>query len=325
MTNRVRWGILSTANIGRKRVIPAIHESHSGEVVAIASRSQDKASAFAAELNIPMAYGSYEALLADPNVDAVYNPLPNGDHAEWSIRCAEAGKAVLCEKPLARDADEAQHMVDVFAERGILLAEAFMYRFHPQTQRVLALVRDGAIGTLQVIQSAFTFTVRHEGDIRLSAALAGGSLMDVGCYCVNVMRLITGEEPDDVRAVGRFGAGEDGVDESLAGVLHFPSGVIGHFDSGLRAYRTHMVDLRGTHGRILVEEAFTPAADQSTVIRYWQGEVFEALSIPPANQYTRMVDDFGDALLTGRAPLYPAQDAVANMRVIDHLRRSARG
>ena len=323
MTEKIRWGIISTANIGRKRVIPAIQASTNGEVVAVASRDAARAREFADMLDIPTAYGDYDALLNDPNVDAIYNPLPNAQHAEWSIKCAVAGKPTLCEKPLARDADEAQRMVDAFKSRDVLLAEAFMYRFHPQTQRVLAMVNNGEIGTLHTMKGAFTFPLRNEGNIRLSKDLAGGSLMDVGCYCVNVMRLMAGENPVEGHAVAQFGA-ESRVDEWLAGVLKFPSGAVGHLDCSLRSYRTHTYDLRGSEGRIVVEEGFVMDADKPTTIRHWRGDSYNEIVIPAANSYTLMVEDFADALLNHRAPRYAPQDGVDNMRVIDMLLASAR-
>ena len=324
MSRMVRWGILSTAGIGEKRVIPAIHKSQNGEVVAVASRALDRAQAFASRNNIPRAYGSYEELLADPEIDAIYIPVPNSQHAEWSIRCAEAGIPTLCEKPLASDADEAQHMVDVFAERGILFAEAFMYRFHPQHDRVRQLIADGAIGEMKMINATFSFRVGDEDNIRLQADLGGGALMDVGCYCINVMRLYTGEVPSRMRALAHFGAKSD-VDEIVAAALEFPSGVFGHFDASLRLLKTHQVEVRGTGGRILVPEAFVPY-DSPTRILLWQDESAppQEIEIPDVDQYQVMVEDFADALLNKRAPRYLPQDAVDNMRVIDALRASAR-
>ncbi len=321
----IRWGILSTANIGRKKVIPAIQNSRNGEVAAVASRSLDRARAFADELSIPTAYGAYEELIADPDIDAIYNPLPNSEHATWSIRCAEAGKPTLCEKPLASDAREAQKMVDAFATQGVLFAEAFMYRFHPQTQKVRAMVDEGAIGEVQTLSAAFTFPVRDEGDIRLSKPLAGGAVMDVGCYCINVMRLMTGEEPAEAHAAARFGE-ESQVDELLAGVLRFPSGAVGHFDCSLRAFRTHTYEIRGTTGRIQVEAGFIMPADQAATIRYWQGDAdaYEEIAVPPADHYQLMVEDFADALLENRPPRFPPEDAVRNMEVIDRLLASVR-
>lgn len=320
MTEPIRWGILSTANIGRARVIPAIQKSNTGTVVAVASRDQRRAQDFASELNIPTAYGSYEALLAAPDIDAIYNPLPNSLHAEWAIKCAEAGKPMLCEKPLASDVTEAQQIVDAFVERGILFAEAFMYRFHPQTERVRAMLDEGAVGEMHVVQATFTFAVRSESNIRLSQELAGGSLMDVGCYCVNVMRLMVREEPDDVHAIARFGD----VDEKLTGILSFPSGVIGHFDSSLRTYRTHTYEIRGSRGRIRVPEAFVPDHTTSPLIQYWNQDGYEEIHIEAADQYQLMVEDFQEAYQNKHPPRFHPQDAVDNMMVIDKLLESAR-
>lgn len=324
MTDRIRWGILSTANIGLKRVIPAIQASHNGDVMAIASRDFARANDIASDLDIPLAFGSYEDLFNAPNVDAIYNPLPNALHAGWSIKAAEAGKPVLCEKPLAVDAPEAQRMVDAFAEQNLLFAEAFMYRFHPQTQKVLAMVRDGAVGTVTSLSAAFTFPVRNKHNIRLQADLAGGALMDVGCYCVNVMRLLTGEEPDEAHAVAHFGP-ETRVDESIAGALRFPSGVVGHFEASLRAYRSHQVEIRGTKGRILVPEAFVPDINADTTVHHWYDDWQEDKIIDGDDHYKLMVEDFADALLKGRPPRYAPEDAVAQMRVMDRLLASARG
>lgn len=322
MADTVRWGILSTANIARKRVIPAIDKAVNGEVVAVASRNQDRAREFANALNIAAAYGSYEDLLAADDVDAIYIGLPNSMHMEWAIKCAQAGKPTLCEKPLAANADEAQHMVDAFEEAGVLFAEAFMYRFHPQNQRVHQMLQDGAIGAVHTINAAFTFTLSDEGNIRLSAELAGGSLMDVGCYCVNSMRFLTDEEPIGVQAFADFGK-HSGVDERLTGILQFPGGVLGHFDSSLRTHRSHWYEVRGDKGRIVVPQSYVPEPDAMTVIYYEHGNETEAIEVQPIDQYQLMVEDFADALLNSRAPRFAPLDAVLNMKVIDALYQSA--
>ncbi|RMF78505.1 MAG: gfo/Idh/MocA family oxidoreductase [Chloroflexi bacterium] len=323
MADKIRWGVISTANIGRKRVLPAIQQSRNGELVAIASRNLDSAQAVADELGIPKAYGSYEALIADPDIDAIYNPLPNSLHAEWSIKCAEAGKPTLCEKPLASDAAEAQTMVDAFAERGVLFAEAFMWRFHPRSQRVKQMLDDGAVGDVHVISATFSFRLSDESNIRLSKALAGGSLMDVGCYCINAARFFTGEEPIDGQAFADWGA-TTGVEERLTAILRFESGVIAHFDSSLRSQKTHQYEIRGSKGRILVEDSFVPEASVETVIRYWHEGSYEAIKIDPANHYQIMVEDFADALSNNRPPKFLPQDGVNNMKVIDMLLAKAR-
>lgn len=323
MTERIRWGILSTANIARTEVIPAIQQSRNGVVAAVASRDLGRAQAFAQELGIPTAYGSYQDLIDDPNIEAIYNPLPNSEHAIWSIRCAQAGKPVLCEKPLASNADEAETMVRRFAERGLLLAEAFMYRYHPQTEQVKAMLEAGAVGELRVIEASFSFAIRSEDDIRLNKDLAGGALMDVGCYCVNLMRLMTGEEPQTVQAMARFGE-RSGVDETLTGLLDFPSGVLGHFDCSLRAQFKSGYEIRGSQGRILVEHGFRVEADREPVIRHWQGSRYEEIRVAAANAYTLMVEDFAEALLKRRPLRFPAADAVGNMATIDRLLAAAR-
>lgn len=332
MDRKIRWGILSTARIGAEQVIPAIQQSRNSEVAAVGSRSLERAQTFAAQHKIPKAYGSYEELLADPEIDAIYNPLPNDQHGPWSLRCAEAGKPVLCEKPLASNADEARHMEDVFAKRGLLLSEAFMYRYHPQTQKVKAMVEAGAVGQIHFMQATFNFSIGREDDIRLNNAMAGGALMDVGCYCVNVIRYMLGEEPDQVRALADFGK-QSQVDERLVGLLSFPSGALAHLDCSLRTHFTQTYEIRGTEGRILVEKAyvpFRPDPDAEIVIRYWHSvprvEVaqFEEIKVERVNQYTLMVEDFAGALLKGHSPRFSIQDAINNMQVIDRLLTAAR-
>lgn len=321
MSNKIRWGILSTARIGR-RVIPAIQASRNGEVAAVCSRSLERAEAWAARRQIPRAYGSYEELLADGEIDAIYNPLPNSMHAEWSIKCAQAGIPTLSEKPFASDAPEAQSIVDAFTERDLPLAEAFMYRFHPQHARAKEILAEGGIGELQIINSSFTFPISNGANIRLSKALAGGALMDVGCYCVNLMRFMTGEEPDRAMAAARFGA-QTGVDEALAGSLGFPSGVVGHFDCGLRAAGQHSYTLKGTEGMIAVPQSFVIDKAVDGIVRHWRGDKFSEHIIPAVDQYQLMVEDFADALLDGRPPRFAPSDAVNNMIVVDKLLASA--
>src|SRR5690606_13242621 len=306
MADKIRWGIISTARIGQRAVIPAMQNSANGEVVAVGSRDLQRARAFAGKLGIPRAYGSYEALLEDPDIDAIYNPLPNDQHAEWSIKAAAAGKHVLCEKPLASDAVEAQEMVDAFKQHNRLLAEAFMYRFHPRTQRVLEMVQSGAVGDVHFISSAFTFAVSDEANIRLFGSMAGGGIMDVGCYAVGVMRFLTGEEPVAWSCFAHFN--DRDADEFAAGALVFPSGVLGHFDCGLRTFRQDGYEIRGSTGRIVVENGFTPPKDRPTKIRHWQGDKYTEIEIPPVDQYQLMVEDFADALLNNRPPRFPAED-----------------
>ncbi len=293
-------------------------QSQSASVVAIASRDLAKAREVAAQFGIPRAHGSYAALLADPEVDAIYNPLPNSLHHPWTLRAAEAGKHVLCEKPLALDAVEAREMVERCRRAGVLLLEAFMYRFHPQIDELRRLVREGATGTPWLVRSAFTFTVTRTPDIRLDAALGGGGLMDVGCYCVNLSRLLLGE-PETAWAMGQY---QRDVDVVLAGTLQFPGEIGAQFDCGLRAPARQFCEVVGSEGAITLPRPFLPHDDPAVVV-IRRGERENRIEIPGTNQYTQMIDHFGECVRTGRSPRFPADDAVANMRVLDALRRSA--
>jgi len=322
MSERMRWGVLSTANIGRRHVMPAIQESANGTLAAIASRNLDRARACARDYGIPRAFGSYEELIEDPHVDAVYNPLPVSMHAEWSIRCAEAGKPTLCEKPLATNADDAQQMVDAFARRRLPFAEALMYRYHPLTERVKQMVEAGAVGEIRAIQATFCARCPGEDNIRLHKETGGGALLDVGSYCVSVMRTLTGEEPERVGALADFGTRGE-VDESLVGILSFPSGVLGSLTCALRAEFGCCYDIYGTEGRIFVEKGVVPNKDADAVIRRWAHGECEETVVPPANHYLLMVEDFADAVLRGRPPRFDPQDGVSNLRVIERLLESA--
>ncbi|OLD57430.1 MAG: hypothetical protein AUI83_05340 [Armatimonadetes bacterium 13_1_40CM_3_65_7] len=318
MADRLRWGIISTARIGIRRVIPALLRSRTGTAVAIASRDLARAREVAAKFQIPRAHGSYEALLADPDVDAVYNPLPNTLHPEWTIRAARAGKHVLCEKPLAIDARQAQTMVDACRAAGVLLQEAFMYRFHPQITELRRLVASGAVGVPWLARSAFTFAVGSDDDIRLNPALGGGGLLDVGCYCVSISRLLMGE-PNAVTASGAF---ERGVDVRLAGLLTFAAGTA-LFDCGLRLPYRQFCEIVGAEGTITLPRPFQPEEDPA-VLLVRRGGQDERVEIPGTNQYTLMLDHMGTCILQRRQPQFPPEDAVANLRVLDALQASAR-
>ncbi|MFO7958689.1 MAG: Gfo/Idh/MocA family oxidoreductase [Candidatus Brocadiia bacterium] len=322
-TGEVRWGILSTARIARQHVIPAIRDSRNGRAVAIASRDKARARRVADEFEIPRAYGSYDELLADPDVDAIYNPLPISLHAEWSVRCAEAGKPVLCEKPLAANAEEARRMVEAFAERELLLAEGLMYRFHPLTRRVKAMVDDGAVGDIRLMRAVFCAATPGEDNIRLRAELAGGAMRDLGCYCVSVMRLMTGQEPNEVTATGHVGPETD-VDEWVAGTLTFPSGARGTFACGLRMEFGCSYEICGTEGRITVPGGVVPGKENEATIHHYQDYNRTDIAIPPADHYRLMVEDFTNALLEGRPPTYPPEDAIHNLHVIDQALAAVR-
>lgn len=319
---RLNWGVISTANIGRKAVIPAIQRSDNGRVVAVASRSEEKARAFAAELGIPRAYGSYETLLADEEIEAVYIPLPNSLHREWTVKAAQAGKHILCEKPLALNAEECQDMAAAARQHGVTLMEAFMYRFHPQTEKVLALIRSGAIGRPRLIHAAFTFRLTNPANIRLQPELGGGSLMDVGCYCVNVIRTLAGAEPVEVQAYANWA--ETGVDEQMTGSLRFADGLLAQFDCALALERREFYQVAGPKGHIQVPSAFLPGTGDTTIYEHHGRQGATAHPISGVDEYQVMVEHFAACVLSGAPVRYPPAEAAANMRTIEALYRSAR-
>lgn len=322
MNKKLRWGILGTARIARNSLIPAIIESTNGEVRVIASRDLNKAEACAEQFNIPVALGSYKSLLDHPDIDAVYTPLPASMHAEWSIRAAEAGKHVLCEKPLAANADEVREMIRVFKEKRLLLAEALMYKYHPLTRRMIELIQSGAIGKLKTVCAQFNAD-QEEGDIRWFREMAGGGLLDVGSYCISAMRLMTGEEPSHMSALAVYN--DSGVDINMAGTLLFPSGVTGHFGCSLEAEFDCSYGASGTEGRLLIDfGALCPWPGSAFTIRHWRDGNCSEYVIPPANHYLMLVEDFGRAVLEGTPMKMSLDDALNNMLVLDRLAAIAR-
>jgi D-xylose 1-dehydrogenase (NADP+, D-xylono-1,5-lactone-forming) len=316
------WGVLSTANIGRAAVIPAIQASSNGTVAAVASRDPERAREFAAANRIERSHGSYEALLDDEDIDAVYIPLPNSLHREWVLRAAVAGKHVLCEKPLGLSGAECDEMEQAARENGVLLMEAFMYRFHPRTDKVKELIRGGAIGPLRAIQSSFGFRLRNEDDIRMKPALGGGSLMDVGCYCVNVSRTLAESEPVEVQAFASWAS--TGVDAQMAGALRFEDGLLAQFDCALTLERRECYVAAGTEGHLTVASAFLPGTVETTIEEIHGRAGATRHTVPGADEYRLMIEHFAECALEGRAVRYPASEAAANLRVIEALYRSAR-
>jgi D-xylose 1-dehydrogenase (NADP+, D-xylono-1,5-lactone-forming) len=318
----LRWGVLGAANIARKQVIPAIQRSESGRVVAIASRDRARAEEVAREHAIEHVLDDYESLLRSDGVDAVYIPLPNSEHRRWAIAAAEAGKHILCEKPLALNASEAEEMVTAADRVGVVLAEAFMYRHHPLTGKVLELTRSGAIGEVRIIRSTFTFNLSREQDIRRVKELGGGALLDVGCYCVNLARLITGQEPVAVAGVAEYGP--SGTDESFAGVLRFGDGVLSDFDCSFRAAGGPSYQIIGSEGKIWVRQGFKPEREEEGEIQLHQNGEISRIFTEAVDQYTVMADDFAKAVTGKRVHPFPPADAIANMRVLDRLAEAAR-
>ena len=323
MSGTVRWGILSTADIGVRKVIPGIRRASRCEVVAIASRDAEAARSAADRLEIPRAHGSYETLLADPDVDAVYIPLPNHLHAEWTIAALRAGKHVLCEKPLAMTAAEAQGMVDVAHETGLHLMEAFMYRHHPTWVAAMDLVDSGRIGTLTAVQSWFSFFNDDPANIRNIREYGGGALFDIGCYSVNLSRMIFGGEPRRVQASIRRDP-TSGVDVLTSAILDFDRG-IATFTCSTRSESDQRVDIYGTTGRISIGIPFNIPPDRPTSILLTAGgdppvaPATEILEYPTADPYAVEFERFAAAVLDGGPTPVPPEDAVANLRVIDAI------
>jgi predicted dehydrogenase len=327
--DKVRWGVLSTARIATEKVIPGIRRSVTGEVVAIGSRDVDRARAAADALGISRSHGSYEALLADPGVDAVYIPLPNHLHAEWSIRALEAGKHVLCEKPLALSAADAARMGHAATASGRLLMEAFMYRHHPSWIAVQELVASGRIGRLQAVDSWFSYFLDDPANIRNVLEYGGGALYDIGCYSVSLSRLLFGAEPDEVSAaIVRDPV--SGVDILTTGHLTFPGG-LASFTCATRVEPDQRVHIYGTDGRIEIEIPFNIPPDRPTRVFVTQGgdppvaPATETLEFPPADPYACQADVFAEALLAGGPLPVGPEDAVANLRVIERLFAATQG
>ena len=315
-TSPVRWGIVSTAKINQ-RVLPEARQSDRVEMLAVASRSEDAAQAYAEREGIPRAFGSYEALLADPEVEAVYIPLPNSMHVDWTIKALEAGKHVLCEKPMDRRSAEVERAF-VAAERADrILMEAFMYRHHPQTRRAKELVDAGEIGELRVLRSSFGFTLSDQGDIRVSAELDGGSLMDVGCYCVSGMRLFAGE-PET--AIGRQVLSASGVDVRFVGTLVFAGEVPGHFDCGLDLPDNSLLDVVGSEGTLRLRRPFLITDPEIELLR---GSGTEKVDVPAAGSYQLELENMSDAIRGEAPPLLGREESLGQVRAIEALYSSA--
>ena len=321
MNTQIRWGILSTANIGRRAVAPAINNAKNGQLAAVASRNLTTAQAYATELGIPKAYGSYEALLADPTINAIYIPLPNSMHLEWTLKAAEAGKHVLCEKPLGLTEAECLRMHEAATANNITLMEAFMYRFHPRTEAVLKQVQQGELGTPTFMRSVFTFKLTNPENIRLNPELGGGALMDVGCYCVNISRTLLGE-PTHVQATATWA--NSGVDDTLSATLTYKNGATAQFQCALTLPREETYTIAGNKKRLELPAAFLPGVANVNIRVFDDGNESTPQTFTGVDEYQCMVEHFADCVLNKQAPRYDATEAAANMRVIEALYRSAR-
>lgn len=338
----LRWGILGTGNIARQ-FCAGMAESERGIVAAVGSRDLATARAFAETYGIPAAFGSYEALIGAGEVDAVYLTLPNSLHCQWTIAALRAGKHVLCEKPIASSAAEAQAMFDAAEHAGRVLVEAFMYRSHPLTLAVEQAVRAGAIGELRLIRTSFCFrTLRLTGNIRFDRALAGGALMDVGCYCVNFSRFFAGAEPKIIQATGKMH--ESGVDELAAGIMLFPGAICASFACGMRVQADNTAQLCGSEGFIEIPIPWKPPPREA-IWRIGRGAPPRmdaagkltpgpAPAPPPPQQFTvdsgkslyaLEADDFAATALDRQSPRISRLDSIGNMRVLDLLRQQVQG
>jgi predicted dehydrogenase len=332
VSQRVRWGILSTSRFAQTKILPAWRRAEHVELAAIASRDLARARAVAAEHGIARAYGSYDELLADPEVDAIYNPLPNHLHVPWSIRALEAGKHVLCEKPIAMTAREAETLLAAARRHPRQkIMEAFMYRLHPQWQRTVAIVRDRGVGSPQIIQTLFSYSNEDPANIRNQLDAGGGALMDIGCYAISLARLVFGTEPH--RALGVIDSDPRfGTDRIVTAVLDF--GDFGSPSAGGRRTSTftcstqlqpcQRVDILGTEGRIEIEIPFNAPPDRPCRIWHQRGAHTDELSFAVCDQYTIEGDAVSRAILDDAPVPTPLEDAVANMRVIDAVVASAR-
>jgi D-xylose 1-dehydrogenase (NADP+, D-xylono-1,5-lactone-forming) len=318
MTKQLHWGLLSTAAIN-EAVIPPLRVSQRSELYGVASRQLGKAKDYAKEWKIPHAYGSYEEMLADPEIDIVYNPLPNHIHAEWTIKACQAGKHVLFEKPAALKPEDVDAMGEAARAAGVTIAEAFMYRHHPQTKKVLELVAGGAVGKVQLLRGSFSYVNDRVVDIRWVPEYGGGSIWDIGCYPISFCRAVTGEMPVEVYGSQRKSL--SGVDATFTGTMKYASGVVAQFDSSFEIPDFTYFEIRGTLGTIIVPSPFKPEAISS--IQLVQDEKVQTFDFNVEHLYMGEVADMEDAVLNGSAHLIGLQESKQNISTILALLSSA--
>ena len=307
----LNWGLLSTARINRS-VIPGLRASKRSNLLAVASRSQESADTFAKKWKIPRAHGSYEALLADPEIDVIYNPLPNHMHAEWTIKAVEAGKHVLCEKPIALNVEDVDAIAAAAQKHGRVVAEAFMYRHHPQTLKVQEMVQSGSLGTLRLVRGSFTYTMTREGNIRSNPEMGGGSTWDVGCYPISYMRTVIGAEPLEV--FGWQVIGPTGIDDSFFGQLRFAEDIYGQFDSSFVMPPHAYMEFVGSEATLIVPKPYKPYQNEK-IFLVRNGKT-ETIKIKGEELYVGEVEDMVDAILLGKKPRISLDDSRANVAAI---------
>lgn len=321
MGHRLRWGLICTARINRA-LIPVIRASNRSELVAVASRDLARAQDYARQWDIPRAHGSYPDLLADPDVDVVYNALPNSLHCEWTVRAADVGKHVLCEKPLALTVAEVDRIVEAAERSRVIVFEAFMYRHHPQTLKAQDLIRQGAIGDVRLVHAVFSFTLNRPGDVRLNLALGGGSLWDVGCYPVSFARAIVGADP--VEVIGWQALGESGVDMAFAGQMRFAGGALAQFDCSFEAPLRWRAEVVGSEGTIVLDAPWKLGGDGASGVRLRREGGEEWLAVEEVDAYLCEVETMADCVLDSAEPIVPLSDSRGNVATINALYQSAR-
>ncbi len=329
MDKAVKWGVMGNATIARLCVIPAIQKSNNGELHALATRSPEHATEVAGENRIAHVYDSYAALLEDPEIDGVYIPLPNHLHHPWALKALNAGKHVLCEKPLACNANEARELASAAKDAGLVLMEAFMYRFHPRSRRIKQMVAEGSIGTPCLVRTAFCFRMCEKDwtnteNARLKPEMGGGALLDVGCYGVSVARWLLGAEPTQVQALAVYHSG--GADVHVVGSLRFPDSGLATFEASFVSALQQTFTVIGREGAIeLPHNAFIPwGKDAGFVLRRYDQETGQEYVIPGADEYQLMVEHFADAVLAKTELMYSLEDSIKNMQVLDALAQAAR-
>ncbi len=320
---KLRWGVLSTARIGREKVIPALQKSTHNQVLAICSRDEQSARTVADSLGIERAYGSYDELLADPDIDAIYNPLPNHLHVDWSIKALQAGKHVLCEKPLGLNTADAQRLVDAAnAHPQLKVMEAFMYRFHPQWQLAKQLVDEGRIGKLYAVHSHFSYNNREPSNIRNKVDMGGGALLDIGCYSISLSRWLFNEEPQQVLGQITPMPGEE-VDCLTSSIMEFSAGSAS-FTSATKIEPIQYAEAIGDEGSLYIERPFyNDSSEPVQRVRITRNRVQEIIEVPDNNHYSAMGDAFARSVFNNTTVPTPLVDAIANMRVIDAIFTSA--
>jgi predicted dehydrogenase len=321
--NKVRWGVLSTSNFAQTKVIPAMLKAEHTELVAIASRDLAKAQAAATKFGLPKAYGSYEELLADPEIDVIYNPMPNHQHVPWAIKALEAGKHVLCEKPIGLSSAEAQLLLDAAHHYPHLkVMEAFMYRLHPQWPRAQQIVQSGGIGELRTIQSFFSYFNRDANNVRNQADIGGGGLMDIGCYNISLSRFLFAAEPKRVIGILEYDP-DFHTDRIASGMLDFGNGTA-TFTCSTQLTSYQRVNIFGTEGRVEIEIPFNAPPDKPCKLWHQRGDVSEEIQFDICDQYIIETDAFSLAVRNDTPVPTPLEDALANMKVIEAVAESGR-